>query len=319
MAKTTQANFLDPRTVEQAELLGLQARLIVEGYMAGEHKSPFRGFAIEFTQHREYVPGDDIRHLDWKVLGRTDRFYLKQYEQETNYVAHVLLDASESMNYGSRAAWTTGVGQGKSGGGGGDKPVTKLHYGKMLAACLAYLVLLQRDAVAVNVFDTQVRGQIPRTGNLASIHNIMELLARTQGGAETRTNLATVLHDLAGRLTRKGIVIVISDCFDHEEAIMEGIQHVRFGGSEVILLHVMDPYELEFPLQGLVEFEGLEGMGKALTRPAEIRKSYLAAVEDFCRRLREGCEKNDCHYELVNTRQPVAEVITGYLAFRKRT
>src|SRR6478672_2789364 len=152
MAKQ-QIGLLDPETINRAEALGLHARFVVEGYMAGEHKSPFRGFAIEFTQHREYVAGDDLRHLDWKVLGRTDRFYLKQYEQETNYVANILLDGSESMNYGSGS-------------------ITKLQYGKMMAACLAYLVLLQRDAVSLSLFDKEVKSHIPRTGNMNSVHNI---------------------------------------------------------------------------------------------------------------------------------------------------
>src|SRR5881227_2861337 len=156
MAK--QIGLLDPEAINRAEALGLHARYVVEGYMAGEHKSPFRGFAIEFTQHREYVPGDDTRHLDWKVLGRTDRYYLKQYEQETNYVAHIVLDGSESMKYGSGS-------------------ITKLHYGKMMAACLAYLILLQRDAVALGIFDQTVRTYLPRMGNLGAIHNIMTTLA----------------------------------------------------------------------------------------------------------------------------------------------
>src|SRR5258706_13766750 len=149
MAK--QIGLLDPEAINRAEALGLHGRYVVEGYMAGEHKSPFRGFAIEFTQHREYVPGDDTRHLDWKVLGRTDRYYLKQYEQETNYVANILLDGSESMKYGSRS-------------------ITKLQYGKMMAAGLSYLILHQRDAVAVGVFDTAMRGYGPRRGNLGSSH-----------------------------------------------------------------------------------------------------------------------------------------------------
>jgi uncharacterized protein (DUF58 family) len=298
MAKQSTPTFLDPALINQAEGLGLQARFIVEGYMAGEHKSPYRGFAIEFTQHREYVPGDDIRHLDWKVLGRTDRYYLKQYEQETNYVAQILLDGSESMNYASGS-------------------ISKLHYGKMMAACLAYLILLQRDAVAVEVFDSQVRSQVPRTGNLASIHNIMGMLAAFE--AKDGTDLSGVLHLLAGQLKRKGIVILISDCFEDEAAILEGIQHIRFGGSEVILFHVMDHFELEFPLKGRVELVGLEQMGNILTRPAEIRKSYLQEVDAFCRRLRAGCEKTNCHYHLVNTSHTLAEVLTGYLAFRRRT
>ena len=266
--------------------------------MAGEHKSPFRGFAVEFTQHREYVPGDDTRHLDWKVLGRTDRYYLKQYEQETNYVASILLDGSESMKYGSGS-------------------ITKLQYGKMMAAVLSYLILHQRDAVAVGVFDTAMRGYVPRTGNLGSIHNIMKVLAEFE--PKQPTSIAPVLHEVAGQIKRKGIVILISDLFDDEEKILEGIQHIRFGGSEVILFHVMDPFELDFLFSGMVEFEGLEQIPQILTRPREIRKSYLQAVEEFRRKIREGCERNNVHYMLVNTGHALHEVISGYLAFRLKT
>src|SRR6187401_3151158 len=177
--------LLDPAAISHAEGLGLQARLIVEGYMGGEHQSPFRGFAVEFTQHREYVHGDDLRHLDWKVLGRTDRYYLKQYEQETNYVAHLLLDGSESMAYGSGS-------------------ITKIQYAKVMAASLAYLILLQRDAASVGVFDTEVRSHVPRTSNLGTIHHILETLARFHP-SET-TDVGRVLHELSGKITRKGIV-----------------------------------------------------------------------------------------------------------------
>ena len=298
MAKTPANTLLDPLAIQRAEALGLHARFIVEGYMAGEHKSPFRGFAVEFTQHREYSPGDDTRHLDWKVLGRTDRYYLKQYEQETNYVAHILLDGSESMKYGSGS-------------------LTKLQYGKMMAACLSYLVLHQRDAVSVRVFDTAVRGHIPRTGNLASIHNVMNVLAAFDPIGQT--SIAPVLHEAAGQIGRKGIVILISDLFDDEEKVLDGIQHLRFDGSEVIVFHVMDPFELEFPFKGMVEFDGLEMAEKVLTRPREIRKSYLAEVERFRTRIREGCERNNVHYLLVNTASPLHEVLSGYLAFRQRT
>ena len=302
MAKQT--TLLDPDTINRGEALGLHARYVVEGYMAGEHKSPFRGFAIEFTQHREYVPGDDIRHLDWKVLGRTDRYYLKQYEQETNYVAHIVLDGSESMKYGS---------VGKPNGA----RVTKLQYGKALAACLAYLILHQRDAVAVGVFDTAMKHFIPRTGNLASIHNVMNMLAAFE--PRNQTNVGDVLHTLAGTIKRKGLTIVISDLFDDEAKILDGIQHIRFGGSEVVVFHIMDPYELEFPFQGMVEFDGLELPEKLMTRPREIRKSYLKEVEAFRTRLREGCERQNTHYQLVNTVHPLHEMLAGYLAFRLRT
>jgi uncharacterized protein (DUF58 family) len=308
-----QTNLLDPQAIQRAEALGLHARYVVEGYMAGEHKSPFRGFSIEFTQHREYVPGDDIRHLDWKVLGRTDRYYLKQYEQETNYVAHILLDGSESMKYGS----------GERGMHGGARKETaaaklsKFDYGKTMAACLAYLILHQRDATSVGLFDTAVRHYIPRTGNLASIHNIMSALVGFQ--PEQGTGIAGVLHEIAGKIRRKGIVILISDLFDDEQAILAGIQHLRFIGNEVIVFHTMDPYELEFPFAGNVQFDGLEDIPRLTTRPREIRKSYLKEIEGFQRRLREGCERNSTHYVLVNTGHELQEVLSGYLAFRLRT
>jgi uncharacterized protein (DUF58 family) len=295
MAKPT---LLDPQAIQRAESLGLHARFIVEGYMAGEHKSPFRGFAIEFTQHREYVPGDDIRHLDWKVLGRTDRYYLKQYEQETNYVAHILLDGSESMKYGSGS-------------------LTKLQYGKVMAACLSYLILHQRDAVSVGVFDDAMKAYIPRTGNLASLHNIMHSLASFDPAGQT--NIGQVLHDVAGQIRRKGLVILISDFFDDEDKILEGIQHLRFGGNEVIVFHTLDPFETEFPFGGMVEFEGLEAIPKIMTRPREVRKTYLNELNKFLAKIREGCERNNVHYVQVNTGQPLHEVLSGYLAFRLRT
>src|SRR5579862_2980035 len=187
------SRLLDPVAIQRAEHLGLQARTIVEGYMAGAHRSPFRGFAIEFAQHREYVPGDDTRHLDWKVLGRSDRYYIKQYEQETNYVAHILLDGSESMKYGS----------GK---------VTKLDYGRVVAACLAYLILLQRDAVSVGIFDAKVQEHHPRTDSLAKIHEICATLAGFYPSEQT--SISTVLGDMARQVRRRGIVILISDLFD---------------------------------------------------------------------------------------------------------
>ncbi len=298
MNQSSLDQLLDPQTIARAEALGLQARYVVEGYMAGEHKSPYRGFAIEFAQHREYTHGDDPRHLDWKVIGRTDRYYIKQYEQETNYVAHLLLDGSESMKYGSGA-------------------VTKFEYGRQIAACLSYLILHQRDATALGIFDQTIRDYSPRSDNRATIHRLMARLAAFQ--PTEQTNVATVLHDVANQVRRKGLVIVISDFFDDEAKVIEGIQHLRFGGHEVVCFHIMDPHELEFPFNGLVEFEGLEGATKLLTRPAEIRKSYLREVELFRQRLREGCEKNQCHYVLVNTAEPLHEVLSGYLAFRLRT
>lgn len=298
MPSTDTTQLLDPVAISQAEKLGLHARFIVEGYMAGEHKSPYRGFAIEFAQHREYTHGDDLRHLDWKVLARTERYFIKQYEQETNYVAHILLDGSESMKYGH------------------DK-ITKLDYGKMIAACLSCLILIQRDAVALGIFDQVMRHYVPRSDNRATLFRITTQLASFHPTGQT--NIAAVLHDMSLQIRRKGIVIIISDLFDDEDKVLDSIQHLRFGGNEVIVFHTLDPWELEFPFRGLVEFAGLENIPKLLTRPNEIRNSYLREMEAFKSRIRAGCEKNHCHYVPVNTGQPLHEMLSGYLAFRQRT
>lgn len=290
--------LLDPRAIARAEALGMNARFIVEGYMAGEHKSPYRGFAIEFAQHREYAPGDDVRHLDWKVQAKTERYYIKQYEQETNFVAHLLLDGSESMKYGS-----------------GE--ISKLEYGKMMAACLAYLILHQRDAVALGIFDEEVQEYLPRSDNRDNLFRIMDRLAGFEPLRGTR--LAPVLHGMAGQIKRKGIVIVISDFFDDEEELLQSVQHLRFKGHEVIMMQVLDPCEIDFPFTGNVEFEGLEDLPLIRTRPSQIKKSYHREFEKFRERLRSDVERHQCHFVGVQTDQPLDEVLANYLTFRKST
>lgn len=292
------ADLLDSEAISRAEALGLHARYVVEGYMAGEHKSPYRGFAVEFAQHREYTHGDDTRHVDWKVEARTDRLFVKQYEQETNYVANILLDGSESMMYGS-----------------GDH--TKLQYGKMIAAVLSFIILHQRDAVALGIFDKDMKDYAPRSDSKASLHDIMARLAAFDGSEVT--DIASILHNMAVQTPRRGIFILISDFFDDEETVMEGIQHLRFIGHEVIVFHTLDPYELEFPFNGLVEFHGLEKIPRILTRPAEIRQTYQREFDAFQSRIKEGCEKNGVHYVLVDTSKPLAQIMSNYLSFRMRT
>lgn len=291
-----ESSLLDPETISRGEALGLMARRVVEGYRVGEHRSPFRGFAIEFAQHREYTAGDDIRHLDWKVLGRSDRYYIKQYEQDTNYVAHVVLDGSKSMDYGS----------GK---------VTKLQFAKALAACLSYLVLAQRDAVALAVFDTETREYIPRTDNLGKIHHIMNRLAAFD--ASEGTSIGRTVEQLSHRARSRGIVILISDVFDDEEGFSKALQLLRFSGHEVILFHVLDPYELTFPFTGTWKLLGLEELTEVQTSPADIRKSYLKNFDAFRERVRSTCEKFNTHYVLADTGKSLAEVLSGYLAFRR--
>jgi uncharacterized protein (DUF58 family) len=294
---STQRDLLDPDALARGESLGILARMVVEGYRVGEHRSPFKGFAIEFAQHREYTIGDDPRHLDWKVLGRTDRYYIKQYEQDTNFVAQLLVDGSESMNYGS----------GK---------ITKLQYTKILAACLSYLILLQRDAVALHVFDTEIRETMTRTDSIAKIHPIMARLVAFQATQPTR--LGAAISDIARMTKARGITLIISDLFDDEEAFEKGVRQIRFGGSEVIVFHVMDSYELEFPFDGIVEFIGLEEVSRLKTNPEAIRKSYLESMNAFRKRVQGICDRSGCHYVLANTKTPLAEMLSSYLSFRHK-
>jgi uncharacterized protein (DUF58 family) len=224
----------------------------------------------------------------------------------------MLLDGSESMRYGSGVAGMGPVVKETSPAG-----VSKFDYGRVMAACLAYLVLHQRDAVALGIFDEWVKQYVPRTGNPASIHNIMTVLSRFE--PKQTTGIGEVLHAMAAQIKRRGIVILISDLLDDEERILDGIRHLRFGGSEVIVFHTMDPYELEMPFGGNVEFEGLEGVPALRTRPREVRQSYLRELEAFRSRLRDGCERNKSHFVPVNTGLPLREMLSAYLAFRTRT
>lgn len=289
--------FLDPDAVSRGESLGLMARKIVEGYRVGEHRSPFHGFAIEFAQHREYTAGDDIRRLDWKVLGRSDRYYIKQYEQDTNYVAHLVVDGSKSMNYGSAA-------------------VTKLQFAKALAACLAYVILAQRDAAALALFDSEMREYLPRTDSLGRIGHIMDRLAAFKATGQTRIGAA--LEQVAAQARSRGIVILISDLFDNEEDLQRGLQRLSFSGNEVVVFHTLDSFELTFPFTGTCKFEDLEGSAELQISPAEIRKSYLKNFDAFRERVRLLCEKYNAHYVLADTGKSLAEVLSGYLAFRRK-
>ncbi len=304
-------DLLDPETINRAQALGLAARFVVDGHMAGDHRSPFRGVSVEFVQHRAYVPGDDTRRLDHKVLGRTDKYVVKQYEQETNVVAHLLLDGSDSMRYRSA--------DGPVARSVEPAPLSKFDYARSMAACLAYLVLRQRDAVSATVFDAAVRHHVPRTSTLAGLGDLMTVLSEAR--PQSHTGIGDVLHAAAATIRRRGIVLLISDLFDDEERTLAGLRRLRLGGGEVIVFHVLDPYERTFPFAGNVRFTGLEPTPNEQplnTRPADIRRSYLAALNGFCDRLRAGCERHGCHYVPVDTGQPMHETIGGYLASRRK-
>jgi uncharacterized protein (DUF58 family) len=290
-------SLLHPDVIARAQALGLKARTIVEGLRVGDHKSPFRGFSVEFVQHREYVPGDDIRHIDWKSYGRSERYTIKQYEQETNFAAHILLDASRSMRYGE-----------------GD--ANKLEYAKLLAASLAYLVIHQRDSAGLAIFDQGWRTQFPPSGQPGHVMTLLSALEDTQ--PLDKTTIGPLLHDLAQQIRRRGLVFLISDCLADVDSLLAGLQHLRFQGHEVTVFHVLHPDELEFPFDGNVKFDYLEGPLQVLTRPHLIRPAYLRAVQGYLKELQTGCERNRCDYLLMDTSRPLADMLAAYLARRMR-
>src|SRR5262249_26698365 len=246
--------YLDPLTLAKVRGLELQARLIVEGYLSGMHKSPYHGFSVEFAQHREYVPGDDIKHVDWKVWGRTEKYFLKQYEEETNLVCWLLVDVSESMRYGSG-------------------PVTKYDYACMTAASLAYLILHQQDSAGLVTFDDQVRRFLKASSQPSHLKEMVHAL--NQGTGNEKTRLGAIFHDMAERINRRGIVFVLSGLFDDVPQIVAGLKHLRHKRHEVVVFHVWDAAELDFPFQEATLFRGLEAAGELLTDPRSLRSGYL--------------------------------------------
>ena len=294
---TSTRKYLDPETLQKIGPLELVAREVVEGVRVGMHRSPLRGFSTEFAQHRQYVPGDELKHIDWRVYGRTSRYYLKLYEAETNFTANLLLDASSSMHYGS----------GK---------VSKLEYAKFLAASLAYLIIQQRDSVGLAVFDDRLRNYIEPKSTQNIIHNIAEELEKV--APVSWTDVASLLHEFAQRITRRGFVILFSDLFDHVNDFIAGLDHLRFRGHNVVVFHTLDPYELDFPFEGSLRFEGLEAEPEIITQPRRVRAAYMEELGRFLRQIREACERSHVDYVLTDTSRPVSEVLSAFLLGRIR-
>lgn len=287
--------YLQPDVLSRAEALGLKARQLVEGLRVGDHKSPYKGFSVEFVQHREYVPGDDIRHIDWKSYGRSERYTIKQYEQETNYTAHILLDNSNSMRYGAGET-------------------NKLEYAKLLAASLSYLIIRQRDSVGLRVFNTGWAAELPQSSQLGHINTICHTLEATRAGE--KTSIGPLLDQVADRVGRRGIIILISDCFDEVEPTLKGLRHLRFRGHEVILFHVLHKDEVEFPLDGNIRFIGLEGFEELMTRPHLLRPAYLRVVEQYLQDMQRGCDGSGVDYVRMVTQRPLSAALGEYLVRR---
>jgi uncharacterized protein (DUF58 family) len=278
------------------EGLDLQARLVVEGYVSGLHKSPYHGFSVEFAEHREYAQGDDIRHVDWKVWSKTDKYYVKQYEEETNLLTYVLLDTSESMGYAS------------------GPQVSKLMYAEWVAAALAYMVIQQQDSVGLATFDDQVRRYLRPSGQPSHLKELFHVMD-TQP-ARQKSDLGAIFHDLAERFKRRGIVVVLSDFFDDPARILSGLRHFRHRRHEVIVFHVLDPAEVDFPFRQTTLFKGLEGLGEVLTEPHALRRAYQEELGSFLDELKRGCRAADIDYVPLRTDADLDFALSSYLATR---
>lgn len=309
--------YLPPETLARLSGLELRARTLVDGFLSGLHRSPQRGFSVEFAEHREYVPGDDLRYVDWKVYGKRDRFYLKQFEAETNFVCHVLLDVSDSMRYRSPAA-----------------AVSKLEYAKFAAAALAYLVLRQQDAVGLCTFAGAAEQSLAPSGQAASLKPVVRLLESIPGelpqaaprGAAPQAaargdgtpGLARALHELAERVQRRSLIVILSDCFQELSMLLPALRHFRHRRHDVSVMQVIDPAEQDFPFDEPTLFHDLEVAQSEFVDPRTVRAAYRAEFEQFRRALETGCRDSGVDYLLLRTDEPVESALSAYLLRRSR-
>lgn len=290
-------DYLDPDLLARIQGLDLKARLIVEGYVSGRHKSPFHGFSVEFAEHREYVPGDDLRHVDWKIFGRSDRFYLKRYEEETNFACHLLLDASESMKYRSENA-----------------PLGKLEYAKLVAAALAYLVLQQQDSVGLMTFDRGVRAYLKPNGFGSHFKQICHTLEHTEPSGES--DVGPLLHEMAERIRKKGLILILSDFFDDPNSLRLGLKHLRHRRHEVIALQIVDPAEIEFPFDDPTLFRGLEIPHEEMIDPRALQRAYREEFAAFLKETQQICRELRVQHVLLRTDANLGTALSGFLTSR---
>ena len=297
---TDYRKYLEPRTLARIGSLDLRARLIVEGLMAGMHRSPYQGISVEFAQHRQYVAGDDIRHVDWKVFGKTDKIYLKQYLEETNLHLICIVDASESMGYSSL--------------GEGAKDWSKYDHATAIAAALSYLAIQQQDAVGLAIFDNELKRFFKPSnspGQWKTITQELTIVPRLK-----KTNTGRVLDQLAEKLTHRSLIVLLSDFFDDLDSIQKGLRHLRYRKHEVMAFQILDPMEIEFPFEDVTLFKGLEAMGELLTEPQSLRIGYLAELAAFTDQLKRMCRGMHIDFTRMNSSESLDVALSGFLATR---
>jgi len=283
--------------VAMLDSVSLKAKMVVEGYIIGQHRSPYHGFSVEFAEHRSYEPGDEIRHIDWKLYGKTNRLYVKRYEEETNLRAHLILDTSMSMVY-------------TSGG------VSKLEYGSYLLAALSYLMIRQQDAAGVVLFDENIRSFIPPKSTPSHLNTLLNALDVKSPGEDT--NIEPVLHEMAERIKKRGLVIIISDLFDDPENIMNGLKHFRHSKQEVILFHILDRNELEFDFNGRTKFVDMESGEEITTDPWHVKKEYKNLIIELRDYYKRECRLNSIDYVPLLTDDSLDKALNEYFNKRSR-
>ena len=289
--------YLDPEVVSRLASMDLRARLVVEGFITGLHKSPYHGFSVEFAEHRQYMPGDDIKHVDWKVYGKTDRFYVKQFEEETNLKSYILLDTSASMGY-------------SSGG------INKFDYACYLAGALSYLLIRQRDAAGLLTFDDKIQRYLPPRSVSTYLNLILRELEKAT--VSSKTDIAGALHQMAERIRRRGLIILFSDLFDDPASVISGLKHFRHKNHEVIVFQILDPMEVSFDFGKDAVFRDLETGEKINTQPWHIRNEYQNAVGEFIEYYRKFCREHMIDFITLTTNQHYDRALFEYLKKRKR-
>jgi uncharacterized protein (DUF58 family) len=290
--------FFDPDGLSRLGNLELIARQVVEGFLTGRHRSPYHGFSVEYLDHRPYTPGDEIRALDWKILARTDKYHVKLFQDETNLRGYILLDCSRSMAFQH---------SGK---------LSKLKYGSYLAAALTHLLLRQNDAVGLVLFDNHVRTYLPPKARPTQFRRVLDLLETE--AADSDTDVGQVLHEVAERIRRRGLVILISDLIDDVEKVANGLQHFRHDNHEVLVIHVMDDAELNFPYDRLTRFKDMEGTGRVVANAKSLRARYLSRMHEFLEGVKAACFERGISYMLANTNEGYDHFLAAYLEKRSR-
>lgn len=291
-------NFLDPKIISRIGSLDLRARLVVEGFMVGLHKSPYHGFSVEFSQHRPYMQGDNLRSVDWRVFGKTEKYFIKQYEEETNLRSYIILDSSKSMSYSS------------------DKIISKIDYAKTLVAALSYLMIKQQDAVSLTIYSDKINKHLPPKSSNAYLQQILRELVEIE--TSSKTNTADSLNSVAEKIKRRGLVIIISDFFDDVDKTLKAIKHFAYQKNEVIIFQILDPLERSFGFGKDAIFKDLETDEELTTQPYQIQKAYQQAMNEFTNKIKRECLNSNFDYNLLDTSTPFDKALFSYIQKRSR-